>query len=108
MELLRQKTSQPEGQSSAATSIEGSWNSMYPGLCLLLSAERFPDGKARETSTLLIFCADGYVKLCLNERHAGETAWSSGRSLEEALESMERGLQAGSLQWRKNKPKGKR
>lgn len=76
-------------------------SSSYPGLWEHLTETAWPSGKSRMTSTLLIFVEEGLVKLCLNDRSATRTAWVSGRTLTEALEHLNSGIEGDSLEWRR-------
>jgi hypothetical protein len=51
----------------------------------------------------MFFVQDGMVKACLNDRDEQHTAWSAALSVGELLEVLEKGLQADSLEWRRNK-----
>jgi len=81
-----------------------------PGVREMLVETRFPDGSARQTSTLLLFVEAGVVKVCLNDRDQGMSAWASGSSVLDCLLALESGLQADTLQWRASGPRrgGKR
>jgi hypothetical protein len=87
---------------------EDTWAAHFPGLWEMLTLPAMPDGRAREGSTLLLFYGDSMVKICLNDRDNALTAWASGVSVQEALEAMERGLQADTLEWRAQKPMTRR
>lgn len=71
-----------------------------PGVREMLVETRYPDGQPRQTSTLLLFVEAGVVKACLRDRDQGQSAWSSGVSVIDALEALEAGLQADTVQWR--------
>lgn len=108
MSVLRSRSAEENGSSAKSSYREDGWSSTYPGVWEMLSAEKLPDGRARQTATLMIFCQDGSAKLCLHDRETGEVAWTSGAGMQEALERLEAGLQSGTLEWRKKKPDGKR
>lgn len=73
-----------------------------------LSLEAWPDGSARETSTLMLCWGEGRFRACLNDRAAQRSVWVSNLTLEACLDALERGLQTDSLEWRKMKQYGKR
>ena len=73
-----------------------------------LSEGRYPDGSNRKLSTLTLFCDAGVVKVCLNDRDQGLTAFASGPGLQGALVALEMGLAKDSLDWRKPQAPGKR
>jgi hypothetical protein len=79
------------------------WAASYPGVWEMLSAPLDANGKPRQGATLMFFVQDGMVKACLNDRDEQHTAWSAALSVGELLEVLEKGLQADSLEWRRNK-----
>jgi hypothetical protein len=72
----------------------------YPGIWEMMTADIFAGGEKRLTSTVTLFYEAGVVKVCLNDRENGLTAWSSGVTPSDALDALESGLQADSLAWR--------
>lgn len=85
----------------------------YPALYEWLSSNAYPDGAARETSTLLIFVEQGGYKGCLNDRDQARGLWTASASFEGVLEALEGHLQGGTGEWRSSgprqgRPKGKR
>lgn len=77
----------------------------YPALAEWLSAQQYPDGTARETSTLLAFIEGGLYKGCLNDRDNARGLWASSGSFEGLLEALEGHLQAGTGEWRQSAPR---
>ena len=61
------------------------------------------DGKRRDSSTILVFCEEGRVKVCLSDREEGLVLFRSGRTLEEAVDALEACLVDGSADWRERK-----
>lgn len=57
-------------------------------------------GKVRELSTLLCFSEGGFWKVCLSDRDRALVAFMSGRTLLEAVESLEKALQEHLVDWR--------
>lgn len=74
----------------------------HPTLWGYLAEAEWDDGKARKTSTLTVFIEDGTVKLCLNDRDLGRTAWVTGHSLEDAIDGLELRLCDDSAEWRRS------
>jgi len=74
-----------------------------PMLVEYLTSQRWDDGTARETSTLLIFHDDGMWKGVLNDRALARAGWASGGTLEALLHLFERLLSEERLEWRKAK-----
>lgn len=83
------------------------WAERYPGIVEMLTADHDPSGKPRQGATLLLFYGDSLAKLCLNDRDQGLSAWITALTLSEALDALEKGLQADTLEWRKPRPTGK-
>jgi len=72
----------------------------YPSLWTMLASRNYPDGGARQTSTLLFFVDQGCLKACLNDRDQGLQAWASGATVADLLDALERGLEEDTLDWR--------
>ena len=54
-------------------------------------------------STLLLFVEDGLCKLCLSDRDNDMVCFRGARTFLEALEGLERALQAGEAEWRQKR-----
>jgi len=65
-----------------------------------LSATKYDDGSARETSALSITLEGPCVNLALNDRDLKQSAYTQAPTLMEALELMDCALRDGVLQWR--------
>jgi len=72
----------------------------YPTLLDHLKSPKYDDGTARQTSTLMIFCENESLKICLNDRDNGRSVFVCGANICEALQSLEDGLCGDSLEWR--------
>lgn len=72
----------------------------YPLLWEHLSATKFADGSPRETSTLLVFFDGQGWKVALKDRAEGEVAFITTQELSLAWDVLERGLGAGTLDWK--------
>jgi len=104
MSVLRARGSLPAAGSGSPTTTEGSWSAQYPGLWEMLSAPTMPDGSPRQGATLMLFCGDGGVQACLNDRDQDWVCFRTASSVDALLEGLEKGLQADSLEWRR--PRG--
>lgn len=83
------------------------FGSQFPSLWSFLTDIEFDDGTARQTGTVLLVVDDARAKVWLNDRAEGLSCWVSGSTLLDALESADRGLRNGGLDWRastKTKP----
>lgn len=75
-----------------------------PALVEYLTVDRWPGGKARVTSTLMLCFAEDRFRACLNDRDGQRSVWVSGATLDACLDALEAGLQADVLEWRAMKP----
>lgn len=73
----------------------------YPLLFEYLAHRQYDDGSERETSTLLVFAADGVWKACLNDRAEGQALWVSCSFFGGVLEALERALDTSAPDWRR-------
>lgn len=76
------------------------WMETHQALAEYLTCAEWPDGEARQTSTLLIFCEAGEVKVCLNDREQGRSLWATGSCLEAAFLALESRCQDEKAEWR--------
>ena len=60
-------------------------------------------GKARKTGTCLLFFEDGKAKACLNDRETGHYCFYSAETVDSVWEGLDKGLRAGTLDWRVSK-----
>jgi len=79
------------------------WEDTHPAVWEYLSLDTHDDGSQRTTSMLCVFVEGGLVKVCLQDREAGQSLWVSGASLVEALDSLEGRLASGDGEWRQSK-----
>lgn len=73
-----------------------------------LAEANWSDGSERQTSTLLLFTEGGLWKACLRDRALERSCWVTGRSLREVLEVLELGVASDRIEWRADRPQGKR
>jgi len=76
---------------------------LYPAIADYLT-RRLVDGKIIDTATLLLFAEEGQFKLCLSDRDGGVVVFRAGKTVEEALGSLESCLIDGSADWREKRP----
>jgi len=105
---LRRKGQAPQGNGLESAAVEDRLAGQLPVLWSFLSATEHVDGTARETGTILVFVEGGLVKACVRDREVGEVAFVTGVGLENLLGRIEQGLDAGSLDWRAERQKGRR
>ena len=74
----------------------------YTTIVEYLAVSKYPDGQARQTSSLVVLCDGRAWRVCLSDRDNGRTMWKTGQTLLEALEALELGLVADDPgDWRK-------
>lgn len=96
------------GGGRSAAPLGGWLKELTPTLLEYLSETQYDDGSPRQTATLTVFVETGVVKLCLNDRDLGRTAWVTSDSLENAIAAMEGRLADGSADWRSTSGGGRR
>jgi hypothetical protein len=102
MRFLKKVTAEEQGKKATACAEHAAWRESYPALAEYMEADQWPDGTARKTSTLLVFCEAGCVKGCLNDRDGGRSLWSTSDSLAALLASLEAMLATGTGEWRQS------
>jgi hypothetical protein len=92
----------PHGpESSNGQPLElGEISRLFPLIVEYLTATTWDDGSERELATLMMFVDGNRWKLCLNDRALSRVAFMTGKDPEEALSSLEDGLQRDSVDWR--------
>jgi len=78
----------------------------FPEFYEHLTATAYEDGGARVTSTLLIFVDNGVLKLCLNDRDNGRSAFFTATDLMSAIHAMESALRENTVDWRSKRQSG--
>lgn len=74
--------------------------SKYPTLFAYLTDRNWGDGSARLTSTILIFVENGVLRVCINDRDNNRSAFVTGVTLEDALNTVETKLCGETMEWR--------
>lgn len=74
----------------------------FPGIFEVLACARHL-GKDRETGRLIVYTEPGKAMLCLCDKDTEQVAFYACGTIQEALEGLERSLQSGSVDWRKDK-----
>lgn len=74
----------------------------YPGLFEFLARIRI-DGKPRRPGRVVLYYDSGKANLCLSDKHTGSCSFHADEGIQEALEGVEKRLQEGKMDWRKDK-----
>lgn len=72
----------------------------YPQTAAQLRQMTYDDGSQRVTSTLLVFCDQQVLRVCLNDRDNNRSVFFTGETLEAALLAMENALASNTVEWR--------
>lgn len=104
MSFLRKQVPVPEGGQSAEP-VDRDFLLTFPALAEYLTAHAYPDGTARERSTVSVFFEDGQFKACLNERDQGLVLFVSEGKFGCLFEALELLLQSEHVPWRVSKQK---
>jgi hypothetical protein len=75
----------------------------WPGLWELLTETKYPDGSARERSSLFVVIEEGTFKVSINERTREMSCWGAGPTFERALDCLEGRVTSDSPEWRANR-----
>lgn len=86
----------------------GDWEKRLPSLCAFLCDVAWTDGTARQPGKLTLWTADALWKACLSDQEASVVAFLSSQDPSGLLQSIEKGLTADKLDWRRSVPIEKR
>lgn len=90
------------GAAGTGTAVPPKDSAKYPLLWEHLSEARWPDGTARETSTVIVVADNGGWRGCLSDKANGLVMWKTGASLQALLDALEGGLRSPDpREWRK-------
>jgi len=104
MSFLRKQVQQAEaGQSTEP--VDKDFQLTFPALSEYLTSHCYPDGSARERSTVSVFFEEGQFKACLNERDQGLVLFVSESKFGCLFEALELLLQAEHVPCRISKQK---
>ncbi len=78
------------------------FSTQLPGLFEFLARVKI-NGQNRKPGRLILYYEPGKAHCCLSDKHTGSVAFHAGEGLYEALEALERRLQEGKVDWRKDK-----
>lgn len=72
----------------------------HPRLTEFLHDLKWDDGSARESGTISVRIEDGRWNIALNDRDGRSSAYVTAGTLAEGYRMLERGIVAGTLDWR--------
>jgi len=91
-----------QSSSNAPPSVDQAFQQQYPALSEYLTSPLYPDGSARQLSTMTVFREDGWWKACLNEKDQGLVLFVAESQFGTLLEALELLLQEDHPPWRKS------
>lgn len=72
----------------------------YPHLTDHLAGLKYDDGTPRVTSTLLVFCESGVLRVCVNDRDNQRSVFFTGETVEAALMAAESAIATNTAEWK--------
>jgi hypothetical protein len=94
----------PSGVSGAvghpAVDLSGTWLAPFPHVRDFLCVPVWDDGSPRQVGSITLFCDEGRMKACANDKDAQLMCFVSGESLEAVFASLEAVLASGGGDWR--------
>jgi len=94
----------PSGDSrrrvSGGVALGGGVLDSVPLVVDFLCCPTWDDGSARQVGSMTLFCDDGTLKACVNDKEAQLMLFVSGGSLEALLGALEEALRTGGGDWR--------
>lgn len=92
------------GSDGRRASSESTYLAPFSALMEFLCSVSWEDGSKREPGTLSIGITTGRWSLRVKDPNGKRYAYLTGVTIDEALESLERGLESDDLDWREDKP----
>jgi hypothetical protein len=99
-EMLAKKANRVSKDGEVAQLVDEEFKTNYPVLFDHLTQTKWPDGSARQTSSLLIFTIDGQVRAMLRDKEASECLWVTLPSLWLVFDALEAKLNDAEADWR--------
>jgi len=72
----------------------------YPNLTAHLRDARYEDRTSRVTSTILIFCENGVLRMCVNDRDNNRSVFFTAATVEEAFMKAEDAIATNTAEWK--------
>lgn len=105
-ELMKKPTKGETSRPGAPAAAPGSLRLRHPGLSEHLTATAYEDGTPRQTSTVLIFAAEGVWKATLRDREEGRCLWVAADSFDELWTVLEASVNDPAAVWRDDRLSG--
>lgn len=105
--FIRGQPNLGNGTGELGAIAKSSFAKEYPALFDYMSETKLPTGGKRETTTILLFVEQGFLKACINDRAYGCVSFVSGEELEALLRSVEERLATDTMEWRVSGSRGR-
>lgn len=79
---------------------DANFKATYPTLSDYLTSTHYEDRSPRTTSTLLIFCENGVLRMCVNDRDNNRSVFFTSETVEGVLLSAENALATRTADWK--------
>lgn len=99
----QKRASGPVGTPDGIPWRDATFEGKHPFLAGFLAETKWEDGTARETGTVLVFCDDGVLKCCLNDRDQKRVCFLTASTWDGLVGKVEEGLEEGTHEWRAKK-----
>lgn len=106
MPIARRPKSTGNSGSESPPAMTGKVLTGFANVLEFLSMRIWPDGSRRETGTLTLSVEGDVWKATLKDRDSAGVAFVTARTPDDLLKAMDKGLEAGSLEWRDDKFQG--
>lgn len=101
------KASSGDSQAGPTVPDDPRFSKAYPALWEYCTADQYPDGSKRVRSSMVLFCEDSVVKLCLNDKDQARAIWVTADTVEKAFGAADKALQTANPPWRRDtRPQG--
>lgn len=97
---LRKPASRPAEGGAQMQIGSGSLLDIYPDLREFLTCPKWADGSSRALGSLTVFCDDGRLKACVNDKECNRVLFVSAESLEGLLEAIDSQIGNDGADWR--------
>lgn len=104
------KPAQPghSGSGLQPASSQSTYLAPFADLLAFLSSPCWPDGSKRELGSLSIAVTAGRWSVRVKDPNGKRYAYLTGQTIDEALEAVEKGLGSDQMDWREDKPFGRK
>jgi hypothetical protein len=97
---LRKPSGGGGGVGHPAVDLSGTWLAPFPHVRDFLCVPVWDDGSPRQVGSITLFCDEGRMKACANDKDAMLMCFVSGESLESVFAALEAVLASGGGDWR--------